>query len=42
MEQELTMDELIALINAQTGDFIIRIEFGGEADSDAKEERLQT
>ena len=26
MEQELTVEELIALINSQKGDFIIRIE----------------
>ena len=37
MEQELTMEELIALINRQKGDFVIRIEFGEEV-SDAKEE----
>ena len=42
MEQELTMEELIALINSQQDDFIIRVEFGEEAGSDAKEERLQT
>ncbi len=35
MEQELTMEELIALINSQKGDFVIR---GEEAVSDAKEE----
>ena len=35
MEQELTMEELIAL---QKGDFVIRVEFGEEAVSDAKEE----
>ena len=29
MEQELTVEELIALVNSQKGDFIIRIEFGG-------------
>ena len=38
MEQELTMEELIALINSQKGDFVIRVEFGEEAVSDAKEE----
>ena len=38
MEQELTVEELIALVNSQKGDFIIRIEFGEEAVSDAKEE----
>ena len=37
MEQELTMEELIALINSQNGDFFIRVEFGEEV-SDAKEE----
>ena len=36
--QELTMEELIALINSQKGDFVIRVEFGEEAVSDAKEE----
>ena len=38
MEQELTMEELIALINGKKGDFIIHIEFGEEAVKDAKEE----
>lgn len=38
MEQELTMEELIALINSQNGDFIISVELGEEAVSDAKEE----
>lgn len=42
MEQELTVEELIALINSQKGDFIIRIEFGEKADSCDREERLQT
>lgn len=42
MEQELTVEELIALINSQKGDFIIRIEFGEEEDSCDREERLQT
>ena len=42
MEQELTVEELIALINSQKGDFIIRIEFGEEAHSCDREERLQT
>ena len=35
MEQELTMEELIALINSQKGDFVIRVEFGEEAVSHA-------
>lgn len=38
MEQELTMEELIALINSQKGAFVIRVESGEEAVSDAKEE----
>ena len=42
MEQELTMEELIALINSQEGDFIISVKFGEEADSCDREERLQT
>ena len=37
MEQELTMEELIALINEQEGDFVIRIDCEQEADDDAKE-----
>ena len=31
MDQELTMEELIALINSQKGDFVIRVELGEEA-----------
>ena len=42
MEQELTVEELIALINCQKGAAVIRIEFGEEADSCDREERLQT
>ena len=42
MEQELTIEELIALINSQTDDFIISVKFGEEADCDASKERLQT
>lgn len=37
MEQELTMEELIAFINEQEGDFVIRIDLEKEADDDAKE-----
>ena len=33
MEQELTVEELIALVNSQKGDFIIRIELVEDADS---------
>lgn len=45
MEQDMTMKELIALINNQDGDFIIHVEFGEEADADGKteaEERIRT
>ena len=42
MEQELTVEELIALVNSQKGDFIISVKFGEEADCDASKERLQT
>ena len=40
MEQELTMEELIALINSQKGDFVIRVEFGEEAVSRSEERRV--
>ena len=42
MEQELTMEEFIALINSQKDECIICIEFGEGDERDAKEERLQT
>lgn len=35
MEQEITMKELIALMNDKDGDFIIHVKFGEEADADA-------
>ena len=38
MEQELTMEEFVALINSQEGDCVIRGVFGEEAGSDAEEE----
>ena len=38
MEQERNVEELIALVNSQKGDFVIRVEVGEEAVSDAKEE----
>ena len=38
MEHELTREELTALMYSQKGDFVIRVEFGEEAVSDAKEE----
>ena len=38
MEQELTLEERIALINSLIGVFVIRVESGEEAGADAKEE----
>lgn len=35
MEQEITMKELIALMNDHEGDFIIHVKFGEEDDADA-------
>lgn len=36
MEQKLTMQELIALINDEEGEFIVHVN-GGEEDADEKE-----
>lgn len=36
MEQEITMQELIALMNDQKGEFIVHVEFGEEADADER------
>lgn len=38
MEEVLTLQELITLINRQEGDFMFRIEFGREAYDDAEGE----
>jgi len=40
MEQEITIRELIALINNTEGEFIIHVELGEEACADAEGERL--
>lgn len=37
-ETAITVQELIALINNSDGDFLISIDLGEEADTDAKEE----
>lgn len=34
MEQEITMQELIALMNDHNGEFIVHVKFGEEADAD--------
>ena len=40
--KEITVSELIALINNKEGDFVISIEFGEEADENEKtSERIQ-
>ncbi|MDD3239682.1 MAG: hypothetical protein PHW47_06315 [Lachnospira sp.] len=36
MEQELTMQELIALMNDSDGELLIHVEFGEEADTDGE------
>lgn len=36
MEQEITMKELIALMNDRDGEFIIHVKFGEEADADER------
>lgn len=38
IEKVLTMKELIALINNTKGDFLISIQLGEEADTNAEEE----
>ena len=47
MEQEITMKELIALMNDKDGDFIIHVKFGEEAGADegkaeSTEERIRS
>ena len=39
MEQEMTIQELIALMNDTDGELLIHVEFGEEADADGKETR---
>ncbi len=36
MEQEITLKELIALMNDKDGEFIVHVKFGEEADADAE------
>lgn len=38
MEREVTMEEIVQLVNESQGDFIIHVEFGEEAELDAKKE----
>ena len=40
-QMELTIEELIALINAKKGDFMVKVELGEEADENAEEESVQ-
>nr|WP_294485199.1 hypothetical protein [uncultured Anaerosporobacter sp.] len=40
-KRELSTQELIALINDSEKDFLISINLGEEADSDAQEEQIQ-
>jgi hypothetical protein len=36
MEQEITMQELIALMNNSKGEFIFHVQIGEEADADGR------
>lgn len=36
MEQEMTWEELVALVAVQEGEFIVHVQLGEEADSDAR------
>ena len=38
MKQEMTMKELVALVNSRDGEFRIDIEFGKEDEEDGKEQ----
>lgn len=38
MENEITLEEIILFVNKSQNDFIIHVEFGTEAERDAKEE----
>lgn len=38
MEKEVTMEEIVQLVNESQDDFIIHVEFGEEADMDAQKE----
>ena len=40
-KRDLSTQELIALINYSEEDFLISIDLGEEADTDAKEEQIQ-
>jgi len=39
MEQEITMKELVALVNSREGEFRINIEFGKESEDDGSKQR---
>lgn len=39
MEQEMTMKELVALVNSREGEFRINIEFGKECRDDGSKQR---
>lgn len=40
MEQEITLNELVALINCQEEEFIVHVNLGEEAVDNAKEESV--
>ena len=39
---EITMEELVKMVNESTNEFIIHMEFGEERDSDEGKESVQT
>lgn len=41
MEKEITMEELVKMVNESPGDIIIHVELGEERDSDAGKESVQ-
>jgi hypothetical protein len=42
VQKEITMEELVKLVNESTGEFIIHVEFGEERDSDEYRKSVQT
>lgn len=40
MEQELTMEELVSLMEKKEGDFMIHVEFGKERIEDGREKTI--
>ena len=41
MEKEITMEELVKMVNESSGEIIIHVELGEERDSDERKESVQ-